>query len=327
MSESAHRLPALPDLHPPSQSRMVEIRPSLSLGSSLPRRRPVACLPRSLIERLIVDAAAECYDVVSVLGGELPLGVGLADALTIAKTLGLATTLTTDLLALTRRRLDRLAGVLDAMAVTLYGAPQSHDHIRGKTGAFRTMAARLPALRAAGIPFGFMFSLTDTNLGQLPWVTRFALEEGARLLQISPAEAERGCGETAVTVAYLAFLRLRERVGDRMSIRLDLTRHDPGRGGAAPADHPTARLADLVGTLVVEADGSVVPLRCGFPRRYALGNLRFARLPVLAARWRSHGGYARFRGYSAQTSHAAAPPAAFNWFDAVSSRSALVSAE
>ena len=337
MSERAHRLPAPPDRrlpphrtvegraearHSKPQVRVVEIGPSLALDPAAPRRRAVECLPRSLLNRLIADAAGESYDAVSMLGGELALGAGLADALTLAKQFGLATALTTDLAPLTRRRLDRLASVLDAMAVTLYGAPQSHDRIRAKAGAFRAMAARLPALRAAGIPFGFVFSLTDTNLGELAWVTRFALEEGARLLQIAPAGRGFGCGETAVTTAYLAFLRLRERVGDRMSIGLDLVRGDrshpdPRRDGAAPMDHSAAHLADLVGTLVVEADGSVVPSRRGFPRRYALGNLRFARLPVLASRWRSNGGYARFCDYSNEILRAAASPAAFSWFEAV----------
>ncbi len=361
MSERAHRLPAPPDRHVPPhrtvegraearhskpQARVVEIGPSLALDPAAPRRRAVECLPRSLLNRLIADAAGESYDAVSILGGELALGAGLADALTSAKEFGLATALTTDLVPLTRRRLDRLASVLDAMAVTLYGAPQSHDRIRAKAGAFRAMAARLPALRAAGIPFGFVFSLTDTNLGELPWVTRFALEEGARLLQIAPAGRGFGCGETAVTTAYLAFLRLRERVGDRMSIGLDLVRSagshpDPRRDGAAPMDHSAAHLADLaaahladlaaahladlaaahladlVGTLAVEADGAVVPLQRGFPRRYGLGNLRFARLPVLASRWRSTGGYARFCDYSKENMRAAASPAGFSWFEAV----------
>ncbi|MGH7063973.1 MAG: hypothetical protein ACREET_07830 [Stellaceae bacterium] len=342
MSERAHRpLPAPPDRHLPPhrtvegraearhskpQARVFEIQPSLPLDPAASRRRPVECLPRSLLNRLIADAAGESYDAVSILGGELALGAGLADALTLAKEFGLATALTTDLVPLSRRRLDRLASVLDAMAVTLYGAPQSHDRIRAKAGAFRAMAARLPALRAAGIPFGFTFSLTDANLGELPWVTRFALEEGAKLLQIAPAGRGCGCGEIAVTTAWLAFLRLRERVGDRMSIGLDLVRgdrshSDPRRDGAAPmdhsADHSAAHLADLVGTLVVEADGSVVPLRRGFPRRYALGNLRFARLPVLASRWRSNGGYARFYDYSKEILRAAASPAGFNWFQAV----------
>ncbi len=294
---------------------------------------------RSLIEVLIVDAAAQAYDAVSVSGGEPLLWAGLQDALALAKGCGLATALTTNLLRLTPWRLKRLSRVLDAVAVSVDGVPQSHDRIRGKRGAFAAMAARLPALRRGGIPFGFIFTLTDANLDELPWVARFALDQRAGLLQIHPLE-EAECaafllrghrpGKLDADAAYLAFMRLREQIGDRIEIRLDfphreVLRAQSWRGWSeTPADGDGARLADLVSPLVVETDGTVVPLQHGFPRRHALGNLNDAPLPVLAARWRESGSYARFRAECEATARAVTndPGAlpAFDWFEAVSGR-------
>jgi MoaA/NifB/PqqE/SkfB family radical SAM enzyme len=54
--------------------------------------------------------------------------------------------------------------------------------------AFSTMAARLEGVRRSGIPFGFIFTLTQFNLHELEWVAGFALQQGARLLQIHPLE-------------------------------------------------------------------------------------------------------------------------------------------
>ncbi len=323
--------------------RVIQIHPSLRCNlscrhcysSSGPLRAET--MPQALVETLVVDAAAQAYDAISVSGGEPLLWAGLRDTLALAKACGLVTALTTNLIPLTPRRLDGLARVLDAAAVSLDGMPQSHDRIRGKRGAFTGMLRRLPALRAAGIPFGFIFTLTDANLHELPWVARFAIEQGAKLLQIHPLEevgraatALRGQrpGELTANAAYLAFMRLRDRVGDSIEIRLDFAhrevlRDEPWRGWSeAPADGEAVRLANLVSPLVVEADGTVVPLQHGFPRRHALGNLHAAPLRILATQWRQSGGYARFRAeceatLQRVTSDRDALPA-FNWFEAVS---------
>jgi MoaA/NifB/PqqE/SkfB family radical SAM enzyme len=267
-------------------------------------------LPQRLVETLVVDAAAQAYDAISVSGGEPLMWAGLRDTLALAKACGLATSLTTNLIPLTRRRLEKLERVLDAIAISLDGMPHSHDRIRGKHGAFTAMLRRLPALRAAGVPFGFVFTLTDANLHELPWVARFAIEEGAKLLQIQPLEetgraaaALRGLrpGEIAVHAAHLAVMRLRARLGGSIEVRLDVADREVygearlGGWKETATDGEAVRLADLVSPLIIEADGWVVPLRHGFSRCHALGNLHEAPLRRLAADWRKNGGHARFR--------------------------------
>jgi hypothetical protein len=44
-------------------------------------------------------------------------------------------------------------------------------------------------------------------------------------------------------------------------------------------------LGEIVTPLVIEEDGTVTPLRYGFPRRFAFGNLRQERLAKMTERW------------------------------------------
>jgi hypothetical protein len=163
------------------------------------------------------------------------------------------------------------------------------------------MARRLPALRASGLPFGFIFTLTQHNLHEVEWVTRFALDEGAGLLQIHPLETvgraartlpRSGPDETELSYAVLAAARAQDIAGETLRIQLDVA----GREAMQEAPErvyagdrwPSAQrpLSELLSPLIIEADGTLVPIEYGFARRYALGRLQEARLPALAARWR-----------------------------------------
>ncbi len=162
------------------------------------------------------------------------------------------------------------------------------------------MAGKLEGVRASGIPFGFIFTLTQHNLGELDWVARFALEQGARLLQIHPLEQvgrarELLAGQTPDTVenafAHLEALRIQELAGDRMLVQVDVIDSSvlPANRALVYADEllpdsDGAPLGELLSPLVIEADGTVVPLEYGFARAFALGNLHDAGLRELAER-------------------------------------------
>ena len=218
--------------------------------------------------------------------------------------------MTTNGMLLTRRLLESLRGRVDVLAISLDGVPDSHNRVRASDVAFSKMAARLEGVREAGIPFGFIFTLTQHNLGELDWVARFALEQGARLLQIHPLEQvgrakQLLVGQTPDTVentfAHLEALRLQELAGDRMLVQVDVidSRALPENRAHVfaddlPAEAERARLGDLLSPLVIEADGTVVPLEYGFARAFALGNLHDAGLRDLAERWRGER-HAEFR--------------------------------
>ena len=322
--------------------RVVQIHPTLRCNlaclhcysSSGPSHRATLALP--LILAAINCAAAEGYTAISVSGGEPLMWTGLPAALRHARSLGLVTALTTNLMPLTPRRLADIAPVLDLMAISLDGKPDSHDRMRGRRGAFATMAARLPLLRESGIAFGFIFTLTEDNLNELAWVADFALEQGARLLQVHPLEESGRASETLpgaqpgtliANAAYLACMRLQDQLGDTLPVQLDLAHRDvlraePWRGYAV--EPPTARpanLSDRVGALVIEPDGEVVPVQYGISRQHALGNLHDAPLRELAARWVAAGGFERLCAHCEATvaRETADPEAlpAFNWFEAL----------
>jgi MoaA/NifB/PqqE/SkfB family radical SAM enzyme len=230
--------------------------------------------------------------------------------------------------------------------------------MRASPGAFAAMEGRLGGVREAGLPFGFLFTLTRTNAHELGWLADFAAGQGARLLQIHPlAETGRAAGalhgdapdDFEAAFAWVAAMRLRESLRGRLRIHLDLLDRAALRVGFAsfpvggpcgleplgssPADvggrgagdaRPRGRLADLVAPLVVEADGTVAPLRYGFPRAFALGSLQEARLRFLGARWRKQRSGA-FADLCRRTIEELAAPAEMplvNWHEEVARRAA-----
>jgi len=172
-------------------------------------------------------------------------------------------------------------------------------------------------------------------LHELEWVTDFALEQSASLLHIHPLE-EVGRAQTLLTgarpdgiessYAALEVARLQSIAGDRLHIHFDFAHRaslhaQPERAyaGAPVADPGASPLADLVSPLVIEPDGTVVPLQFGFPRAYALGNLRETSLHDLGVRWRRET-HRRFRDLCHRAFSAAITDTLplLNWYETIS---------
>ena len=322
-------------------SRRCNLRCSHCYSSSGPDHLDE--LPLALWHGVIDDAASAGYNVVGFSGGEPLMFRPLRALLLHARSLGLLTTVTTNGMLLDVRHIEALNGAAGLVAISLDGRPESHDRMRGHPRAFATMARRLPALRAAGIAFGFIFTLTQFNLDELIWAAEFALAQGARLLQVHPLEAVGRARErlgtavpdaTELSYAVLAVARLKELVGDRLVIQLDVAGRDAMAAAPetvfAAADWPALDrpLGELLSPLIVEADGTVVPVEYAFGRQWALGNLREARLPVLAERWKRER-MAGFRTLCQEVQRGAtAPeaPAVINWYGRVAQASALADA-
>jgi MoaA/NifB/PqqE/SkfB family radical SAM enzyme len=290
--------------------RIFQVHPTLRCNlrclhcysSSGPRER--GGLDAAPLLDAVRAAAAEGYNVLSVSGGEPLLYPSLAELLEAGRDAGMVTMVATNGMLLDARRLDVLRGRADLLAVSVDGVPASHDRVRGAEGAFARMQGRLQGLRDAGIPFAFLFTLAQGNAHELEWVAEFALREGARLLQVHPLEAvgraERLMAELEpddmeMAVAWLELTRLQARYEGRLRIHTDLV--DYGQVAARPAclladgcrEAAGRPLAELVSALVVEADGTVVPLQYGFARAHALGNLLQEPLGDMAARWKWDG--------------------------------------
>jgi MoaA/NifB/PqqE/SkfB family radical SAM enzyme len=286
-----------------------------------------------LVCRLLEDAAGEGYTVAGFSGGEPLLYGALATALDHAHECGLVTTVTTNGMPLTEARVAQLRGRADLLAISLDGVPASHNRMRAHRRAFDVMAGRLEFVRRSEIPFGFIFTLTQHNLDELDWVATFAHEQGARLLQIHPLEEVGRARELLPgqqpdaiesTFAQLEAVRLRERFGDALLVQVDIAdaaciRKNPDRVFASSPAASGAPLAELLSPLVVETDGTVVPLQHGFSRRYALGNLHEARLPELAHAWRrdSLGAFHQLCRRVVEEHDASDGERFFNWYERV----------
>jgi Fe-coproporphyrin III synthase len=299
--------PKVLQLHP---TRRCNLRCLHCYSSSAPTEN--GALDVSLLDRAISDAAAHGYHTVSISGGEPLLYSGLSSLLRRARRHGMRSTVTTNGLLLDEKRIGILADGADLLAISLDGAPPRHNYLRNAPRAFEAMQERLPALRQSAIPFAFLFTLTHQNLDDLEWAAQFAAEQGASLLQIHPLEevgrAENSLAGSAptdrdATVAWLLAHRLRDRYQGRLKIHVDLFDRNTLR--VSPENHPPALtqptelpasvphgrspslLADHISPLVIEADGTVVPLQYGFARRYALGRLQDSSLKSMAASWLS----------------------------------------
>ncbi len=276
--------------------RVIQLHPSLRCNlrcahcysTSSPEAR--TALPVEAIEEMLAGAAGEAYNAVALSGGEPLLYKDLPRLLETARSLGFLATLTTNALPLNRRRIEQIAPHLSLVAISLDGTPASHDAIRGQAGAFERMRSKLALLREAGLPFGFIFTLTLHNLGELAEVAHFAVEEGARLLQVHPLEAAGRAGESALdppddlelAYGFLEVARLQDLHRGEIAIQYDvadrpLIAREPCRAYAVPIP-PTGAFAGvplgrILPGIVLQADGWIVPVQYGFSPRFAIGRL------------------------------------------------------
>ena len=294
-----------------SDIRVLQVHPSLRCNlrclhcysESSPQE--ARALPLALLQETIADARAEGYNVVGVSGGEPLLYSELPQLLAHARSLGMITSITTNGMLLTPQRIEQLSDVVNLIAISLDGVAESHNRMRNAPRAFEIMTRCLEPLRQAEIPFGFIFTLTMYNLDELEYVARFAVEQGATLLQVHPLEEvgrakaqliNRAPDELELAYAFLEVARLQKLYANSLQIQFDVTdrgvvRQNPERIFALdpatlpdPAQQP---LADLVSPLIVEHSGHVVPIQYGFSHAYAIGDLHHGRLSDQAARWKT----------------------------------------
>jgi Fe-coproporphyrin III synthase len=260
-------------------------------------------LPVGAIEAFLIDAVGEGFNAIAMSGGEPFIWRPLPRLLEAARALGLFTSVTTNGLLLDPRRLARLAPHLSLLAISVDGVPESHDRLRAMDGAFTRMRRKLANVRDAGIPFGVIFTLTLHNLDELAWVAAFAVEEGARLLQVHPLErvgrarsyALYPADDLELAYSFVEVARLQEQYRGRLTLQFDaadrtLVEREPCRAFAIPTPDPAmfeaAPLATLVSPLVLQEDGWVVPVQHGFATQFAVAHLDRGGFRAQAARWK-----------------------------------------
>jgi hypothetical protein len=276
-------------------------------------------VPAGLFRQAITDAAAEGYNAVGISGGEPLMYRPLRELLLHARACGMVTTVTTNGMLLDSRRIESLKSAACLVAISLDGTPESHNRMRGSAQAFPQMARRLPQLRASGIPFGFIFTLTQRPVADSSARTgrsrRTSLghrESGRYVAQLCGIGGGAGTGDCWRSTAGATGC-----CGARCNEGKPRTRLRGRR--MALSEFP---LSELLSPLIIEADGTVVPIEYSFGRHYALGRLQDARLPELAARWRRTAQSAFRHLCRSVYKEATAPeqPAVVNWYGLVSRR-------
>lgn len=288
----------------PTRTPILQIHPSLrcnlACAHCYSNSGPTAHLELDVatVCEVITDAAALGFKIVSVAGGEPMMYRGLEEVLTHAKRLGLRTTVTTNGYFTQPRLLQRLQPLVDVLAISLDGPPEIHNRMRGSARAFAQLEAGMAEVRAADMNFGIIHTVTRENWEHLLWLADFAATHGARLLQLHPLElAGRAVEQMSAATAdddvlakvYLLAFALRQKYCQSMAVQLDVLHQDHLRDepelvyAKELAGEPTP--AQLHGLLVLEADGTIVPISYGFARRYQLCNVRAQRL---AAAWPSY---------------------------------------
>jgi MoaA/NifB/PqqE/SkfB family radical SAM enzyme len=298
--------------------------------SSGPRARDAIAL--EVLTGCLDDAVALGYRQLAVSGGEPLLYDELGALLAHGRALGMVTSLTTNGMLATPARWSRIAPLLDVAAVSIDGTPSEHDAIRRHDGAFAATLRHLAVIRASGVPFGLLFTLTQHNVASLAFVVQLAAEQGARSVQVHPLTLHgRAATEMAdaradgieLTFALFEAARLGRELG--VVVHVDaltseqLARH---RDALVPA-RPVAGLTAAAPILVVTPGGDVVPLTHEVGTWLALGSLHRKRLAELARDWLAAGRGDALAEACARTwaelTVAPAPPAVY-WYDEVAMR-------
>ena len=331
---------------PTGTVNVIQIHPTLRCNlrcqhcysSSGPEAR--AELSAAVLEEFLGEAAEEGFNAVGISGGE-PLTYGpLARLLAAARAHGFFTSVTTNGSLATPARLAAIAPHLSLLALSIDGAEASHDALRG-AGSFQRMLKHLADVRSAKLPFGFIFTLTRTNLHELAGVAEIAVAQGASMLQIHPLERVGRAREYTLfppddlelAYAFMEVARLQAKFACRLVFQLDvadrpLIEREPCRAFAIPtpdlAGIEDVPLASLVSPLVVQEDGHVVPIQHGFGNRFAIARLGDGSFRHQAARWKRQE-YPRFLELTRRVwTELRAAPAHLpftNWYAAVCERS------
>jgi Fe-coproporphyrin III synthase len=241
----------------------------------------------------ITDAQELGFTSLSVSGGEPLMYPGLEELLSHARSLGMRTGLVSNGSFLTADRVNRLAGLVDVVAISLDGPRDLHNRIRGSHQSYDRALRALARLADAGISSAVLHTVTKDSLPHVAELVAVAHQHGAAVTRLHPLELYgRAAGlmqnqaleESDKNRVYLQALALDKLLGDEMRIETDLILraqilHAPEKVYALRAGHdPYRRGADLIDTLVLGGDGAVVPLAYGINSSYRICVLHETRL-------------------------------------------------
>ncbi|MEO8367972.1 MAG: hypothetical protein ABI806_02075 [Candidatus Solibacter sp.] len=258
--------------HHPSTSSCLEERNELGIP---------------LLLRAVRDASELGYNFLSVGGAEPLRYPSLAALCREAHQRGMLTSTLTRSAMLTGPQLEWLRFSIDLLGVEVTG--RSIVSRRRGTKNAQSLENRLECIRLSGIPFAIVFPLTADSLADLEWAAEYATAQGAAILQVRPASE---LSDEQMATAWMMVECLSELQRGKLVIHFDAvnrynlpTEPDDLASWKHDVEREARYLGEVLSPLVLESDGTVSPLRHGFPRRFALGNVHEERITVMAARW------------------------------------------
>lgn len=228
----------------------------------------------------------EGYEVVSLSGGEPLLYPDFEVLAREAYELGFQVNLITNGAPVGGRVVDAIAQYVTIVAISLDGAPDVHNQLRGDERAFFHVERAITRLAERNIPFGLSYCVSKRSLVDMPWAFDFAEEKGAKLLQFHPFAAvgrgrfladqlslnEVDLARAYVIAAVLEALKVPTIQIDIASVRIAQER----RGDYRILELEEAannRLSDLISPIVIEETGTIYPFSYGIHRSLAMGRI------------------------------------------------------
>ncbi len=149
---------------------------------------------------LIDDVAAFGVPALLFSGGEPLIRPDIFTLIAAARSGGLPVTVSSNGTMITADRAERLAALgVRYVGISLDGIGATHDHFRGRRGAFDRALRGIRALRAAGVRAGVRITLSPTAISHLPELFRLIEDEGiGRVCFYHLVPAGRGTGQAPV---------------------------------------------------------------------------------------------------------------------------------
>ena len=274
---------AVVHLHP---SLICNLSCSHCYSTSSPRRRQALGVEPVLSN--LAFLANQGYRVLSVSGGEPFLYQDLVRLVEGAHSTGLRVHVITNGTVRLPKQLQNKPDFFDLVAVSLDGAPDRHDRIRRRDGAFGRAVGMLRQLRDLGCRTAVVSCVTRGAIPELPDLYETCEREGVGLLALRPVVAVgRGRSllasheDEGLLPGDLLRLKLMAQVLDSATstrVRADVAFAGDIRA-AANREYPflnepdRADLAANINPLVIREDGTFLPFVYGISDRFALGRM------------------------------------------------------
>jgi len=242
-----------------------------------------------LLLQAVADAADLGYNFLSIAGEEPLHYPGLPAVCREAHQRHMLTSMIIDRANPTAAQLEWLRFSIDLLGISVDARTVRPKRSSRITRAAQLMEDRLELVRRSEIPFAIVFDLSEQSLRDLEWAAEYAAAQGAAMLQVRPTA---GLSDEQMSTAWMMAECLSDLHRGRLVIHLDATNRynlpiEPSdlASWRRDVEREMRYLGEILSPLVIEHTGAVAPMRFGFPRRFAFGNLREERLPAMAERW------------------------------------------